>query len=127
LSEGYYDAYYLKALKTKRLIAEEFDRVFASYDCILAPTAPTTAPKLGKSLQNPLQMYLADADTVAVNLAGLPAISVPCGLDNNGLPIGVQFIGNRFCEETLFAAAAEYEALRGAFPITEKGVCSDGR
>lgn len=116
LSEGYYDAYYLKALKVKRLIKEEFDKAFSSYDCLLAPMAPTTAPKFGTSLTNPLQMYLGDADTVAVNLAGLPAISVPCGLDGKGLPIGVQFIGNSFCEETLFFAAEAYEMLRGEFP-----------
>lgn len=117
LSEGYYDAYYLKALKVKRLIWEEFAQVFSSYDCIITPTAPTTAPKLGTSLTDPLQMYLGDVDTVAVNLAGLPAISVPCGLGKNGLPIGVQFISNCFCEETLFAVAQAYEELRGEFPV----------
>ncbi len=116
LSEGYYDAYYLKALKVKRLIREAFDDVFAAYDCILTPTAPTTAPKFGTVLSDPLQMYLQDADTVAVNLAGLPAISVPCGVDTEGLPIGLQFIGDAFCEDTLFAAAEGYEELRGKFP-----------
>ena len=116
LSEGYYDAYYLKALKVRRLIKEEFDKAFSSYDCILSPTAPATAPKSGTSLSNPLQMYLGDVDTVAVNLAGLPAISVPCGFDKAGLPIGLQFIGNSFCEDTLFAAAEGYEELRGIFP-----------
>ena len=116
LSEGYYDAYYLKALKVKRLIREAFDDVFAAYDCILTPTAPTTAPKFGTALKDPLQMYLQDADTVAVNLAGLPALSVPCGVDVAGLPIGLQFIGDAFCEDTLFAAAEAYEELRGKFP-----------
>ena len=116
LSEGYYDAYYLKALKVKRLIREAFDDVFAAYDCILTPTAPTTAPKFGTALKDPLQMYLQDADTVAVNLAGLPALSVPCGVDAEGLPIGLQFIGDAFCEDTLFAAAEAYEELRGKFP-----------
>ena len=116
LSEGYYDAYYLKALKVKRLIREAFDDVFAAYDCILTPTAPTTAPKFGTALKDPLQMYLQDADTVAVNLAGLPALSVPCGVDAAGLPIGLQFIGDAFCEDTLFAAAEAYEELRGKFP-----------
>lgn len=116
LSEGYYDAYYLKALKVKRLIREEFEKAFATYNCLLTPTAPETAPRLGTSLANPLQMYLGDVDTVAVNLAGLPAISVPCGFDAKGLPIGLQFIGNSFCEETLFAAAESYEMLRGKFP-----------
>ena len=117
LSEGYYDAYYLKALKVRRLIKEEFEKTFAKYDCLLTPVAPGTAPKLSTSLQNPLQMYLGDVDTVAVNLAGLPALSVPCALDKKGLPIGVQFIGNAFCEETLFAVGEAYEALRGAFPM----------
>lgn len=116
LSEGYYDAYYLKALKVKRLIREAFDDVFAAYDCILTPTAPTTAPKFGAALKDPLQMYLQDADTVAVNLAGLPALSVPCGVDRAGMPVGLQFIGDAFCEDTLFVAAEAYEELRGKFP-----------
>ena len=90
--------------------------MFAAYDCILTPTAPTTAPKFGTALKDPLQMYLQDADTVAVNLAGLPALSVPCGVDAAGLPIGLQFIGDAFCEDTLFAAAEAYEELRGKFP-----------
>lgn len=117
LSEGYYDAYYLKALKVKRMIKEEYDRAFSVYDCLLAPTAPETAPKLGTSLLEPLRMYLGDVDTVAVNLAGLPAISVPCGFDGKGLPIGVQMIANRFCEETLFTVAGAYELLRGKSPM----------
>lgn len=116
LSEGYYDAYYLKALKVRRLIKEEYESVFQKYDCLLTPTAPATAPKLSESLQNPLRMYQADVNTVAANLAGLPAISVPCGFDKAGLPMGVQFIGNAFCEETLFSVAEAYEALRGEFP-----------
>ena len=116
LSEGYYDAYYLKALKVKRLIKEEYENAFKAYDCLLTPVAAGTAPKLGTSLQNPLQMYLGDIDMVAVNLAGLPALSVPCGFDKRGLPIGVQFIGNAFCEETLFAVGEAYEEVRGAFP-----------
>ena len=116
LSEGYYDAYYLKALKVRRLIKEEYEKVFEKYDCIVTPTAPGTAPKLGTSLQKPLQMYLGDVDTVAVNLAGLPAISVPCGVDEAALPIGLQFIGNAFCEELLFDVAESYEELRGIFP-----------
>ncbi len=115
LSSGYYDAYYLKALKAKALIKEEFDRAFEKYDCILAPAAPSTAPKLGTSLTSPLKMYLSDIDTVAVNLCGLPAVSVPCGLDSKGLPIGMQVIGNRFQEKKILQAAAAYEALRGGF------------
>lgn len=117
LSEGYYDAYYLKALKVRRLIKEEYEKIFETYDCILTPTAPGTAPKLGTSLQKPLQMYLGDVDTVAVNLAGLPAISVPCGVDEAALPIGLQFIGNAFCEDMLFDVAEAYEELRGSFPV----------
>lgn len=116
LSEGYYDAYYLKALKVRRLMKEEYEKIFETYDCILTPTAPGTAPKLGTSLQKPMQMYLGDVDTVAVNLAGLPAISVPCGVDEAALPIGLQFIGNAFCEDMLFDIAEAYEELRGIFP-----------
>ena len=127
LSEGYYDAYYLKALKVKRLIKEEYENAFKTYDCLLTPVAPGTAPKLGTSLQNPLQMYLGDVDTVAVNLAGLPALSVPCGLDKNGLPIGVQFIGNAFCEETLFTVGEAYEALRGDFPMPGEQTADKGK
>lgn len=128
LSEGYYDAYYLKALKVRRLIKEEYEKVFETYDCILTPTAPGTAPKLGTSLQNPIQMYLGDVDTVAVNLAGLPAISVPCVVDEAGLPIGLQFIGNAFCENRLFEVAEAYETMRGIFPaVWEKAVTVETR
>ncbi|MBP3617441.1 MAG: Asp-tRNA(Asn)/Glu-tRNA(Gln) amidotransferase subunit GatA [Lachnospiraceae bacterium] len=127
LSEGYYDAYYLKALKVKRLIKEEYENAFKTCDCLLTPVAPGTASKLGTSLQNPLQMYLGDVDTVAVNLAGLPALSVPCGLDKQGLPIGVQFIGNAFCEETLFTVGEAYEALRGAFPMPGEQTAGNGK
>ena len=116
LSSGYYDAYYLKALKAKALIKQEFDKAFEQYDCILAPAAPSTAPKVGISLSDPLKMYLSDIDTVAVNLCGLPAISVPCGMDSKGLPIGMQVIGDLFQEKKILKAAAAYEALRGAFP-----------
>lgn len=99
LSSGYYDAYYLKALRTKALIKKEFDRAFASYDVILAPAAPSTAPRLGQSLGDPLKMYLGDIYTISVNLAGLPGISLPCGLDSKGLPIGLQLIGDCFKEK----------------------------
>ena len=116
LSEGYYEAYYVKAMQVKEQIRREFDRIFSTYDCILTPTAPTTAPKLTESLTDPLLMYLKDADTVAVNLAGLPAISVPCGFDEKGLPIGLQLIANRWEEERLFTIARAYEELRGRFP-----------
>ncbi|KAI4442935.1 Asp-tRNA(Asn)/Glu-tRNA(Gln) amidotransferase subunit GatA [Schaedlerella arabinosiphila] len=109
LSSGYYDAYYLKALRTKALIKQAFDKAFETYDLILGPTAPTTAPKLGKSLQDPLKMYLGDIYTISVNLAGLPGMSVPVGKDSRGLPIGMQLIGNSFQEKKLIRAAYAYE------------------
>ena len=109
LSSGYYDAYYLKALRTKALIKKEFDRAFRNYDIILGPAAPTTAPELGKSLSDPMKMYLGDIYTISVNLAGLPGMSVPVGKDSKGLPIGMQLIGNVFEEKTLIRAAYTYE------------------
>lgn len=112
LSSGYYDAYYLKALRVKAMIKKAFDEAFAKYDVILAPVAPTTAPKLGASLSDPIKMYLGDIYTISVNLAGLPGISVPCGNDSKGLPIGVQMIGNSFSEKTLIQAAYTYEQAR---------------
>lgn len=121
LSSGYYDAYYLKALRTKALIKQEFARAFDKYDVILAPAAPYTAPKIGESLKDPLAMYLGDIYTVAVNLCGLPGITVPCGQDKAGMPIGVQMIGNCFGEHKIFRAAAAYEAERGVFPTPLKG------
>lgn len=112
LSSGYYDAYYLKALRTKALIKAEFDKAFERYDMILGPVAPTTAPKIGDSLADPIQMYLGDIYTVSVNLAGLPAISLPCGIDKNGLPIGVQMIGDCFEEKKIIQAAYTFEQTR---------------
>ncbi len=112
LSSGYYDAYYLKALRTKALIKQAFDKAFARYDVILGPVAPSTAPKLGESLCNPLKMYLGDIYTVSVNLAGLPGISLPCGLDSRGLPIGLQLIGDCFQEKKIIRAAFAYEQTR---------------
>ncbi len=109
LSSGYYDAYYLKALRTKALIKKEFDKAFEKYDIILGPAAPTTAPKLGESLSDPMKMYLGDIYTISVNLAGLPGISVPVGKDSKGLPVGMQLIGNVFEEKTLIRAAYTYE------------------
>ena len=117
LSSGYYDAYYLKALRTKALIKQAFDRAFEKYDVILGPAAPTTAPELGKSLSDPLKMYLGDIYTISVNLAGLPGMTVPCGLDSKGLPIGVQLIGDCFQEKKLFRAAYAYEQARGAWKL----------
>lgn len=99
LSSGYYDAYYLKALRTKALIKQAFDKAFEKYDVILGPAAPTTAPKLGASLSDPLKMYLGDIYTISVNLAGLPGITLPCGTDQSGLPIGLQLIGDCFEEK----------------------------
>ncbi len=112
LSSGYYDAYYLKALRTKALIKQAFDQAFETYDVILGPTAPTTAPEIGKSLSDPLKMYLGDIYTVAVNLAGLPAMSLPCGMDKKGLPIGLQLIGDCFQEKKILQAAYAYEQNR---------------
>ena len=112
LSSGYYDAYYLKALRVKAMIKRAFDRAFATYDCILGPVAPSTAPKLGESLSDPIKMYLGDIYTIAVNLAGLPGISIPCGMDSKGLPIGLQFIGDCFQEKKLLQAAYTYEQRR---------------
>ncbi len=109
LSSGYYDAYYLKALKVKAMIKQAFDDAFAKYDIILGPVSPTTAPKLGESLSDPLKMYLGDIYTISVNLAGLPAISLPCGKDDEGMPIGLQLIGDCYSEKTLIRAAYTYE------------------
>lgn len=110
LSSGYYDAYYLKALRVKALIKQAFDKAFASYDVILGPAAPTTAPKLGDSLGDPIKMYLGDIYTISVNLAGLPGISLPCGIDSKGLPIGLQLIGDCFHEDHIIQAAYAYES-----------------
>lgn len=112
LSSGYYDAYYLKALKTKALIKQEFDKAFEKYDIIMAPAAPTTAPLLGSSLQDPIKMYLSDIYTISANLAGIPGLSIPCGKDNKGLPIGMQLLGGCFQEKTLLRAGFAYEKAR---------------
>ncbi len=112
LSSGYYDAYYLKGLRVKALIKQAFDEAFAKYDVILGPTAPATAQKLGTSLDDPIRMYLGDIYTASVNLAGLPGISVPCGLDSKGLPIGMQLIGDCFKENDILRAAYSYEQTR---------------
>lgn len=112
LSSGYYDAYYLKALKTKALIKHEFDKAFEKYDIILAPAAPTTAPLLGSSLSDPMKMYLSDIYTISANLAGIPGLSLPCGKDKSGLPIGMQLLGGCFKEKTLLRAGFAYEQAR---------------
>ena len=112
LSSGYYDAYYLKALRTKALIKKEFDKAFAKYDLILAPASPDTAPKLGASLSDTLKMYLGDIYTISVNLAGLPGMTVPCGMDSKGLPIGMQLIGDCFKEKNIIRAGYAFECTR---------------
>jgi aspartyl-tRNA(Asn)/glutamyl-tRNA(Gln) amidotransferase subunit A len=110
LSAGYYDAYYLKAQKVRALIRQDFERAFERVDVVATPTSPTTAFPLGERLEDPVQMYLADVFTVSANLAGIPAISVPCGFAD-GLPVGVQLTGRAWDEATLFRAAAAYERL----------------
>lgn len=112
LSSGYYDAYYLKALRTKALIKKAFDKAFEAYDVILGPAAPSTAPRLGESLKDPLKMYLGDIYTVSVNLAGLPGMTVPCGKDQAGLPIGLQLIGDCFQEKKIIRAGYAFEQSR---------------
>lgn len=125
LSSGYYDAYYIKALRTKALIKQAFDKAFEKYDVILGPVAPTTALKLGESLSDPLKMYLGDIYTVSVNLAGLPGISLPCGYDQNGMPIGLQLLGKPFDEKTILRAAYAFEKTKSykrPAALTERGL-----
>ncbi|MCI8272462.1 MAG: Asp-tRNA(Asn)/Glu-tRNA(Gln) amidotransferase subunit GatA [Clostridia bacterium] len=124
LSSGYYDAYYKKAQKVRTLVVKEFNKAFEKYDVLITPTSPTTAFKLGERSTNPMEMYLSDICTVSVNIAGLPGISVPCGVDSNGMPIGMQIIGNKFCEETIIKAAYAYEQetnFRSKYKPTFKG------
>ncbi|MDD5166872.1 MAG: Asp-tRNA(Asn)/Glu-tRNA(Gln) amidotransferase subunit GatA [Candidatus Omnitrophica bacterium] len=109
LSHGYYDAYYLRALKVRTLIKEDFDAVFKEFDCIVTPTAPTAAFKIGEKIEDPLRMYLSDIYTISANLSGIPAISVPCGFTKNDLPVGLQILAKPFGEETLFRVAHTYE------------------
>ena len=109
LSHGYYDAYYLRALKVRTLIKQDFDQVFSDFDCIVAPTSPTAAFKIGERTSDPLKMYLSDIYTISVNLAGIPAISVPCGFTKKGLPVGLQIMARAFNEELLFRAAHTFE------------------
>ena len=109
LSSGYYDAYYKKAQQVRTLVTNEFNKAFEKYDVILTPTSPTVAFDIGSKTTNPLEMYLSDICTVSVNIAGLPGISIPCGVDSTGMPIGMQLIGNKFCEETILNAAYTFE------------------
>jgi aspartyl-tRNA(Asn)/glutamyl-tRNA(Gln) amidotransferase subunit A len=109
LSAGYYDAYYLKAQKVRTLIKEDFEKAFAQVDVLISATSPTTAFKIGERTQDPLNMYLSDLMTIPVNLAGLPAMSIPCGFDSLGLPIGLQLISNVLREDLLFHVGYAYE------------------
>ena len=109
LSSGYYDAYYKKAQQVRTLVMNEFNKAFEKYDVILTPTSPTVAFDIGSKTSNPLEMYLSDICTVSVNIAGLPGISIPCGVDKEGMPIGMQLIGNKFAEETILNAAYTFE------------------
>lgn len=111
LSTGYYDAYYKKALQVKALIKKAFDEAYEKYDIVLFPAAPTTAPKIGDSLSDPLKMYLSDIYTVSVNLAGLPGISVPCGFDSEGMPIGAQLVGAPLKDDVILNAAYTYQTM----------------
>ena len=113
LSEGYYDAYYKKALKVRTLIRSSFDDAFEKYDVVLGPTTPTTAYKIGEKRDNPLEMYLGDIYTVSANIAGLPALSIPCGFDSNNLPIGLQLMGKHFDEKTILRVAYTFEQNAG--------------
>ncbi len=109
LSHGYYDAYYLRAQKVRTLIARDFERAFAQCDCLLTPTAPTPAFRIGEKSQDPLQMYLSDIFTISANLAGIPAMSLPCGFTREGLPVGMQLLAKNFDEATLFRVGHAYE------------------
>ncbi|ADL13545.1 Asp-tRNA(Asn)/Glu-tRNA(Gln) amidotransferase subunit GatA [Acetohalobium arabaticum] len=109
LSSGYYDAYYLKAQKVRTLIKQDFEEAFADYDVLISPTSPTTAFKIGEKSDDPLQMYMSDLCTIPANLAGLPGVSIPCGFDSAGLPIGLQILGDHFAEEKLIQVAYTFE------------------
>lgn len=111
LSSGYYDAYYLKALKVRTMIKQDFEEAFKKYDCLLTPTTPSTAFKIGEKVNDPLQMYLSDIFTISTNLAGIPGLSMPIGKDNNGLPIGLQLLGKHFDEKRLLQIAYAVEQV----------------
>jgi len=110
LSSGYYDAYYLKALKVRNLIRTDFTKAFEKVDSIITPVTPTTAFKIGEKIDDPLQMYLADMYTISANLAGIPGISLPCGFDDNDLPIGMQILAPAFEEQKLLRIAKMFES-----------------
>ncbi len=121
LSAGYYDAYYLKAQQVRTLIRRDFDEAFARVDVVAMPTTPTAAFRLGEHTADPLEMYLADIFTVSAPLAGLPALSVPCGLTSTGLPIGLQFTGRAWDEATILRAADAFERTAGLPVMTPPG------
>ena len=124
LSSGYYDAYYLKALKVRNLIKQDYDRAFEQYDCLLTPTAPTTALHKGQN-QDPLALYKGDICTIPSNLAGIPGLSLPYGLDRNNMPIGIQLLGNAFAEPVLLRAAyalEQHTTLTRLHPNVGKGL-----
>ena len=122
LSSGYYDAYYKKALQVRAMIKDAYDAQFQRFDAILSPVAPTTAYKCGENVEDPIKMYMGDIYTVSVNLAGLPAAALPCGFDQQGLPVGFQLIGGAFCEEKLICAARVYQARTDYHKQAPKGV-----
>ena len=111
LSSGYYDAYYKKASDARSLIQFAYEQLFEQFDMILSPVAPTTAYKLGENIDDPMKMYMGDIYTVSVNLAGLPAVSIPCGFNEQGLPVGLQLVGSAFSEAQLIHAAREYQNI----------------
>ena len=121
LSSGYYDAYYLKALKVRRLIKNDFDEAFRQCDMLLCPTTPTTAFKLGQNIDDPLTMYLQDIYTISLNLAGLPGLSLPCGLSREGLPVGFQLVGPLFSEEALLRTGRLFEKASGVCRLDPSG------
>jgi aspartyl-tRNA(Asn)/glutamyl-tRNA(Gln) amidotransferase subunit A len=110
LSSGYYDAYYLKALKVRNLIRDDFLKAFENCDCMISPVSPTTAFRIGEKTDDPLQMYLADIYTISANLAGIPAISIPCGFDDQKMPIGLQILAPAFAEDKLLRIARMFES-----------------
>ena len=120
LSSGFYDAYYKKAKIVQRKISEEFSNAFKECDVIATPTVPSSAFKIGENIGDPIKMYYNDVCTVTVNIAGLPAISVPCGFDSKNMPMGLQFIADKFCEQTLLDTAYAYEQLSGGFDVITK-------
>lgn len=122
LSAGYYDAYYKKAQNLRGTIVRAFDNAFKSCDVILAPTVPMTAFEMGHAVSDPIETYLTDICTVPINIAGLPAVSIPCGFNQKGMPIGMQLIGNKFCEATILNAAYKYEQTADKFKATKWGV-----